>query len=117
MPTFRELYCIVHRCEPSEFVRKVFCSCFSTDALLPPALCAVLPAYFFRAERELIATLGDATSLAKFKEDLHYFTNRRYLSWWRRKAGIRVSIRRLGEVAKACFEMGTPEHNAKRTTA
>lgn len=117
MPTFREIYCVVYRCEPSEFVRRVFCSCFSPKALLPAPLCAVMPPSFFRPERELIATLGDANSLAKFKEDLYYFTNRRYLSWWRRKAGIRVSIRRLGDVAKACFEMGSPDRNPKRTAA
>lgn len=114
MPTFRELYCARDGCEPSQYVRKVFCSSFSRRAVLPGSLClTLLQMRAFRPERELIAALGEATSVGQFKEELHYFTNRRSLGWMRRILGLKISTRRLRSLAIECFDAAAPSGNPK----
>jgi hypothetical protein len=118
MPTFRELYCARHGCNPQHFLQQVFCSSFSRRAVLPGKLClTLLHLSSFRPERELVIALGDATSLARFKEELHYFTNRRRVGWLRRAWGLKLSTRRLRSLASECFEPTTAGRHERPAAA
>jgi hypothetical protein len=115
MADFRELYSTIHGCKAEEFPQQIFCACLSRKALLPGRWLADHPA--FRPERELISALSRTTSWVQFSEELHYFTNRRSLNWWRRKAGLRLSTRRLRALGEACFAAGNVERRSSPVAA
>ena len=107
MPTFREIYCEKHNCSPPQFPRKVFWACLYPHAWLVAPLILLFNYEFFTADRALISSAADATTMKRIREDVRDFfwdsTNR---GWLRRTANIRVSGQRLKNLARRYLPEG-----------
>jgi len=99
--TFEERFCEAHQCTSEEFVRRVFWKCLHRHALpIAPVLLAVYPRYF-DADRELILGVRRAVKMGQVWEEVReFFINPRHTGWLRRKVNIRVSARRLIDLAR-----------------
>jgi hypothetical protein len=97
--TLQELFIARHGCTPRQFRRRVFWRSLHWQALfLAPLL---LPARHFSADFELIGACGSARSLDAIREEIQAFRHDpRNAGWLRRRARIRVSARKLLQMAR-----------------
>jgi hypothetical protein len=94
--TFSERYCEAHGCAQSDFPRRIFWKCLHRRAIpWAPLILAVNPRYF-AADRELASSVGRATDMNRVWEEVRaYFVSPRNAGWLRRRAGFRLSARKL----------------------
>ncbi len=102
MKTFEEKYCEAHRCTAQEFRRSVFWKCLHRHAVpVAPFILLFNPSYF-DLDRILISESGRAVKTSQVWEEVReYFINPKHAGWVRRRANIRVSARRLLELARS----------------
>jgi hypothetical protein len=100
MKTFQEIYCHSHRCEPQDFNRRVFWRCLYPQAFVIAPLMQLTNSRCFELERELIERVGSVFSRSELDAELKHFNSRRQLSWLQRRAGIRISTRRLSQLGQ-----------------
>jgi hypothetical protein len=103
--TLQEVYCLVHSCDPDEFVDHLFWRSLYPHALPFALSINLLNPDYFRFERELIGTLGSASSQPQLDAELAHFNNRRVLSWSRGPAHIRLSTERLARIASSYLNL------------
>lgn len=104
-PTFQDRYCAAHHCTPPEFCRRVFWRSLHRHAL-PLAL--VHPD-FFVADRELIELAGRVRTMHELHGEIRdYLVDRRVHTWWRGRAHVRVSTRRLRALARPYLSAPVP---------
>lgn len=102
MNTFAQKYCRACNCEPKDFARRLFWRCLHRHALPVAPLLLLFKPRYFDADRELIAEVGRAERMTQVWEEIRdYFLNPRHTGWLRRRAHIRLSARRLIQVARA----------------
>jgi hypothetical protein len=107
MSTFRERFCEQHRCSPATFVQKVFWASLYPHAIPFAAIILLVNREFFSADRALILSAGDATTMKKIREDVRdYFWDSTNRGWLRRTANIRVSGQRLKNIARRYLPEG-----------
>jgi hypothetical protein len=101
MRTLEEIFCERHGCSRADFSRKVFWKCLHRHALpVAPFILAVYPSYF-EADQELITEIRRAKRMNEVWEEVRqYFVSPKYEGWLRRRASIRLSARRLIELAR-----------------
>ncbi len=99
LTTLAELYCRQEGCPPGRFRRRIFWRVLHWHAL--PFAPLLLLAGYFKADRDLIDACGRATRLDQVYDEIgdHPF-NPRNQGWLRREAKCRVSLRRLGAIAR-----------------
>src|ERR1700690_4679924 len=110
MKTFEEKYCEANHCSPDEFQRKIFWKCLHRHALpFVPFLLLFNPQYF-AADFELIREVRRAVKMNQVWEEVReYFLSPKHYGWFRRKANIRLSARRLISLAREYLPMtGSP---------
>jgi hypothetical protein len=97
--TLQDIFIARHGCTLRQFRRRVFWQSLHWQALfLAPLL---LPARHFAADFELINTCGNARSLDSIREEIEAFRlDPRNAGWLRRRAMIRVSTRKLLQMAR-----------------
>lgn len=109
MSTFRELYCAASDCLPEEFEGKVLRACLHRPAAGWAIVLGWLFPRHFDPDRELVKEAGKARSLREIEEELHaYRLDARNRSWWRRRARVRISARRLRQLARTHFGKAQP---------
>lgn len=63
---------------------------------------------YFEVDREFIALAGRARTSAQLQSEIQdYVMDHRNRSWWRRRAHVRVSVRRLRRLVHAHLGGGT----------
>jgi hypothetical protein len=101
MKTFEEKFCEVSGCSREDFSRKIFWKCLHRHALLLAPIILVFRSDYFAPDRELIAHLRRAEKMNDVWEEVRqYFVSPKYHGWLRRRANIRISARRLIELAR-----------------
>jgi hypothetical protein len=107
MKTFEEKFCEAHGCTSADFSRKIFWKCLHRHALpLAPFILLFHPRYF-APDRELIRELRRAVKMSDVWEEIRqYFIGPRYHNWWHSRANIRLSARRLIELAREYLPAG-----------
>jgi hypothetical protein len=101
MKTFEEHYCEATGCTAEEFSRRIFWKCLHRHALLiAPVILLVRPSYF-ALDRELIDEVRKAEKMNLVWEEVRqYFLSPQHEGFLRRHANIRVSARRLINLAR-----------------
>ncbi len=99
MESFRDAYCRKHRCAGDDFLRHVFWRALYPQAW-PVCLVAGFRADCFAADRSLIDYCGRLTSLRQIDVELVEFAVFRNHGLVRRHGRIRVSGRRLRNLAE-----------------
>lgn len=100
--TFRERYCIACDCRPDRFGREIFRRCLHPHAWIAVSWLVPLWPEYFAADRELIARVACARTLGDINEEIRdYAHDRRNHGWWRGRAHLRLSTRRLRALARA----------------
>jgi hypothetical protein len=96
MRTFEDIFCEKHGCSRDEFKRRVFRACLHRRALPFVPLFAVIYPRYFDPERTLVSRVREAEKMNQVWDELRdYFTHPGAQGWLRRKAGVRISGRRL----------------------
>jgi hypothetical protein len=110
MNTFEERYCEANKCSPEEFSRKIFWKCLHRHALPLAPIILVLNPRYFDADWELIREIRRAERMNQVWEEVReYFMNPKHVGWLRRKANIRLSARRVINLAREYLPTaGTP---------
>lgn len=108
MRTLAQLYAEKNHCPESDCARRLFHDCLHRRAYLAlPSVITMFNPLFFSADHELIQAAGRATDPAQLERAIMDFqSDSRNYGWWRRRAGIRVSVRRLRRLARGCFPRG-----------
>ena len=101
MKTLEDRYCEMNKCSPEEFPRKIFWKCLHRHALpLAPFILVLNPRYF-DADWELIREIRRAERMNQVWEEVReYFMNPKHVGWLRRRANVRLSARRVINVAR-----------------
>jgi hypothetical protein len=101
MKTFEERYCEATGCTAAEFPRQIFWKCLHRHALPVAPVILLLNAEYFSLDRELIAEVRKAQKMNEVWEEVRqYFVSPRHEGVLRRKANIRLSARRLINLAR-----------------
>ena len=101
MRTLEERFCEDNKCTLEQFSRKMFWRCLHRHALpLAPVILVLRPRYF-DADWELLREIRRAVTMNHVWEEVReYFVNPRHVGWFRRRANIRLSARRVINVAR-----------------
>lgn len=115
MKTFEQLYCERYACDAVRFGGQVF----RASLPLRARFCAIFLGGFwgryFGPERDLIASVGEATTMVRIRDEIRdYFMDPVHKAWPRRIAGLRISTRRLQRVARTCG-VADPEGSSVET--
>ena len=98
MPTFAESYCARTGCPPEEFSRRIFWRTLHWHAW--PFAPLLLLGDYFESDRSLINACGRASRMREvFDEARDFSYNPQNRSWLHRRANLRVSTRRLRDLA------------------
>jgi len=101
MKTLAEIYCTEHRCAAARFDRRLFWRCLHRSALPIAPLALWLWPDRFQPDWELIRSAARCSSLRELDEEIRDFTtNSANQHWWRRVARLRLSTRRVRQVAR-----------------
>jgi hypothetical protein len=101
MKSFQEKYCEAHGCTPAEFSRRLFWRCLHRHAYPLAPIILLFNREYFAVDRELIAGVRRAEKMNQVWEEIReYFLSPKHTGWLRRRANIRISARRLIEIAK-----------------
>jgi hypothetical protein len=101
MTTFEERFCAAHGCTPKDFSRKIFWKCLHRHAIPLAPFILLFHADYFSPDFELICDLRRAVKMNDVWEEIRqYFVSPRYQNWWRSHANVRISARRLIELAR-----------------
>jgi hypothetical protein len=99
--TFEEKFCEAHGCSSADFSRKLFWKCLHRHAIPLAPFILLFNSDYFTPDRELITELRRVRKMNDVWEEVRqYFINPRHRNWWRSKANIRISARRLIELAR-----------------
>lgn len=110
MRTFAELYCAEHRCASRWFPQRIFWRALPWHAV--PLAPLLLLGDHFEPDRQLIATCAKATRLDQVAEEIRdYPDHPRNVGWLRKNAKVRISRRRLFDIARHCL---APPGSAER---
>jgi hypothetical protein len=97
--TWEKVFVARHGCKPAQFSRRIFWRTLHFHALFPAPL--LLLGGYFRADFNLIASCGRARSLDAVLEELDAFRHDpRNTGWLRSRARIRISTRKLLQIAR-----------------
>ena len=101
MKTLEDRFCEANKCPLDEFPRRMFWKCLHRHAYpLAPFLMVLRPRYF-DADWELIREIRRAERMNHVWEEVReYFVSPKHVGWLRRKANIRLSARRVINVAR-----------------
>lgn len=103
MKTFEQLYCERYGCDAVQYPRRLFYATLPWRARICAWILGGFWGRYFSPERDLIADAGEATSMARIRDDIRdYFMDPVHQRWLRRGAGIRLSTRRLQRIALSC---------------
>jgi|HubBroStandDraft_5_1064220.scaffolds.fasta_scaffold585573_2 hypothetical protein len=101
MKTFEEYFCEANKCAPENFSRQIFWRCLHRHALPVAPFILIFRPRYFDADRELIAEIRKAVRMNQVWEEVReYFINPKHVGWFRRKANIRLSARRVIHLAR-----------------
>lgn len=101
MKTFEEHYCEATGCTVEEFPRKIFWHCLHRHALPVAPVILLLNDDYFSLDRELIAEVRKAEKMNQVWEEVRqYFVSPKHEGILRRRANIRLSARRLINLAR-----------------
>jgi hypothetical protein len=101
MKTFEELYCEANKCAPADFPRRLFWKCLYRHALPIAPLIMILNPKYFEPDRQLISDVCRADKMNQVWEEVRqYFVDSRHRDWMRRKGNVRISARRLINLAR-----------------
>jgi hypothetical protein len=104
--TIEELYCASHKATREQFRKRTFWKCLRRRAIpLAPAI-LVLDRGYFAPDREMIAYVGMATTMAQVQDELRdYFLDSQNRRWLREHLKVRVSSRRVLRFASECLSL------------
>jgi hypothetical protein len=101
MKTFEELFCEVNKCTPAEFPRRLFWKCLYRHALPVAPVLMVLSPKYFAPDKQLIADVRRAEKMNQVWEEVRqYFADSTHRHWLRRRGNVRISARRLINLAR-----------------
>ncbi len=99
--TLEEKFCAAHGCSAADFPRRVFWKCLHRHALPVAPVILVLKPNHFSADRELVAEIGRAVKMNQVWEAVReFFLNPKHEGWLRKRANVRISARRLINLAR-----------------
>lgn len=94
--TLEERFCAKHGCSAEEFPSKVFWMCLHRHAVIlaPPLL--LFKRDYFAADHELVAGIRRAVKMSEVWEEVRaYFLHPKHQGWLRKRANVRISVRRV----------------------
>ena len=104
--TIEELYCAAHNATRDQFRRRAFRRCLHRRATPLVHFLQAFDRGYFAPDRELIASMAQAKTMAQVQEELHdYFLDAQNRRWLRRHAKVRVSSRRVLRFANECLSL------------
>lgn len=109
MQNLREAYCARHGCPPEQFARRLFWEALYRHAVVAAPLLLWLNYDYFSPDRSLIVHAGDATSVARIREEVRdYFWDSSNRGWLRRTLKLRISGQRLKQISRRYLPEGAP---------
>lgn len=101
MRTLEQSYCEANKCAAEDFSKKIFWKCLHRHAVpIAPFLLLLRPRYF-EADWELISEIRRAERMNHVWEEVReYFVSPKHVGWLRRKANVRLSARRVINLAR-----------------
>lgn len=100
-----ERYCAAHKCTAEQFLETAFWECLHRRAVPLAHLMMALNSGYFAADRELIASIAKARTLAQVDEELMAFSfDLRSVTWLRTGLNIRISGKRVIRLAGRYLE-------------
>ena len=105
MRTLAQYYAEKNGCSEVDCDRRLFHDCLHRRAFLAfPSVLMMFNPLLFSTDQELIRAANRSSSLAQLERAISDFqSDSRNYDWWRRRAGLRVSVRRLRRVARGLF--------------
>lgn len=101
MNSFEDLFCQAHRCSPDEFRRRVFWKTLTWRGKLLAPFLGGSTGEHFSPDRSLISGVGRATDMAQIRAEIRdYFEDATNRGWLRQVADVRVSTRRVRNLAR-----------------
>ena len=98
--TFLEKYCAARGCRREEFIPHLFRRSLHRHALLLALVVAAVRHNHFAPDQELIGLAGRARTMRELDDERRDFRHdARNRHWWRTRARLRVSTRRLRRIA------------------
>ncbi len=104
--SFKTIYCETYRCDPNDYVKRVFSRCLFWHAVPLAPIIARIDPFFFQEDLEFIREIGEVRNSGEFKSELNRFYGRnlRDQNWIRRKLLLRVSAKKLLKLKDLTFE-------------
>jgi len=100
MKSIEGIFCEANCCEAEQFPEKVFWRCLHRRAFLLAPLLGGFRSAYFATDRAMILAVGRAFRMDQVREEVNYYcTSPENHGWLRRAAKIRVSGRRLLQLA------------------
>jgi len=101
LSTFEDKFCQAHRCKAEDFERRLFWRCLHRHALVVAPLFLLFNREYFSLDRELIREVRKAEKMNEVWEEIReYFVSPKYQGWMRKRANVRISARRLINLAR-----------------
>jgi hypothetical protein len=101
MKSFEELFCEAHGCSAAQFQPKVFWRCLTWRGKLFAIFLGGSTGEHFGPDRTFITGAGRATDMAQIRTEIRdYFEDPLNRGWLRQVADIRVSTRRVRNLAR-----------------
>lgn len=103
--TFRDAYCAERACDVAAFEHEIFWRCLPLRARLLAPLAAVLSEDHFSLDREFIRHIGGVGTPEQLNAEIRDFvSDYRNTTWLRRRAKVRISMKRLRSLARTYLE-------------
>jgi hypothetical protein len=101
MARFEEIFCAATGCSPADFPRVVFWRTLPLHARVAAFFVGGARAEYFSPDRDLIAAVANARSMGHVREEIReFFLDTRNRTWTRSRLRVRISTRRLKELAR-----------------
>jgi len=101
MKSFEEFFCEAHGCSAEQFRRKVFWRTLTWRGRLLAPFLGGSTGQHFGPDRSLIAGVSRATDMAQIRTEIRdYFEDSLNRGWLRQVADVRVSTRRVRNLAR-----------------
>ena len=113
--TFRDAYCAERACDGAAFEHEIFWRCLPLRARLLAPLAAVISEDHFLPDREFIKHVGGVGTAEQLNAEIRDFiSDYRNTTWLRRRAKVRISVKRLRRLARTYLGPGAQRVAATR---
>jgi hypothetical protein len=113
--TFRDAYCAERACDGAAFEHEIFWQCLPLRARVLAPFVAVMSEDHFLPDREFIKHVGGVGTPEQLNAEIRDFvSDYRNTTWLRRRAKVRISVKRLRSLTRNYLGSGGQRGAAMR---